>query len=449
MGKRLSVSSCDLDGFEGLHQAVQGSHVDVMQLRRGTLRGTLSHVGIGDFSLSIGSFNLGVRTQRTSSDEKLIVGMLLSAEDRVTHFTFDMRPADVLVIPPAVEHDGIFHGASSYAALRFDLSDVTSMFAGEARLSDPATWREKNRYRADPAIATVTAGRLPQIVSRLAQLQDVSDGSVRRFLETRHRRLYHRDDLPVAATRTGLARCRRRCGSCTMSKTISPTAGARPVHVSELCAAFRVSRRGLHRAFQDVFGIGPISFLRHKRLCAIHSVLRDSNPAATTVAQVAIQHGFIELGRFSHYYHSLFGEYPSETLGARPPRARSAAGPHFAGPLPLGLDGQLTDRVGKAGRGPADSGRRYGPAAVREQQPTDLGGRNRRAEQKPLHLGAAEDVQQFRCCSVSTPSAVVVMLLAAAMFTTAWTIDEDAPSPAISLMKERSILILSNGNRCR
>src|SRR6478735_334095 len=173
MGKRLSVSSCDLDGFEGLHQAVQGSHVDVMQLRRGSLRGRLSHVGIGDFSLSIGSFNLGVRTQRTSSDEKLIVGMLLSAEDRVTHFAFDMRPADVLVIPPAVEHDGIFHGASSYAALRFDLSDVASMFAGEARLSDPATWREKNRYRADPAIATVTAGRLPQIVSHLAQLQDV------------------------------------------------------------------------------------------------------------------------------------------------------------------------------------------------------------------------------------------------------------------------------------
>src|SRR4249920_867281 len=83
MGTRLSVSSCDLDGFEGLHQAVQGSHVDVMQLRRGSLRGRLSHVGIGDFSLSIGSFNLGVRTQRTSSDEKLIVGMLLSAEDGV------------------------------------------------------------------------------------------------------------------------------------------------------------------------------------------------------------------------------------------------------------------------------------------------------------------------------------------------------------------------------
>ena len=81
--------------------------------------------------------------------------------------------------------------------------------------------------------------------------------------------------------------------------------------------------------FQVVFGIGTNEFLRHKRLCAIHSVLRDSNPAAITVGQVAIQHGFIELGRFSHYYHSLFGEYPSKTLGAHSSRARSVAGSGF------------------------------------------------------------------------------------------------------------------------
>ncbi|MBE7608487.1 AraC family transcriptional regulator, partial [Salmonella enterica subsp. enterica serovar 4:-:1,2] len=67
MGGHLSVNTGELDGFEGLHEAVKGSHVEVMQLERGKLRGTLSHVGIGDFSLSIGAFNVGVRTQRTSA----------------------------------------------------------------------------------------------------------------------------------------------------------------------------------------------------------------------------------------------------------------------------------------------------------------------------------------------------------------------------------------------
>ena len=112
-------------------------------------------------------------------------------------------------------------------------------------------------------------------------------------------------------------------------------AGLRPVHISEICAHLNITRRTLHRAFFDALGMGPITFLRCKRVCATHSVLRDSDPATTTVAQVAMRHGFIGLGRFSHYYHSLFGEYPSETLGSRRTRVDAAlrtyvaaAGPH-------------------------------------------------------------------------------------------------------------------------
>jgi transcriptional regulator GlxA family with amidase domain len=94
------------------------------------------------------------------------------------------------------------------------------------------------------------------------------------------------------------------------------TAGSRPVHISEICAQFNVSRRSLHRAFYDMLGLGPVTFLRRKRLCAIHSALRQNTPATATIGEIAMQHGFIELGRFSHYYRSLFGEYPSETLHA-------------------------------------------------------------------------------------------------------------------------------------
>src|SRR5689334_5747715 len=149
MSGHLAVNACSLDSFEGLHQAIRGSHVEVTQLGRGKFRGSLSHVGIGEFSLSIGSFSVGVRTQRIPTDDKLVVGMLLNAEDRVTHWSFDMHPADVLVMPPCVEHDGVFHGAAGYAAIRFDLDEVTSLFKGEPRLADPAAWLTKNVYQAD------------------------------------------------------------------------------------------------------------------------------------------------------------------------------------------------------------------------------------------------------------------------------------------------------------
>src|SRR4051812_47610753 len=76
----LTVITSRVDGFEGFRDAVLGSYVDVMQLQRGRFSGLLTHIGVGDFSLSVGSFSVGLRTQRTSSDPKLIVGMLLGAE---------------------------------------------------------------------------------------------------------------------------------------------------------------------------------------------------------------------------------------------------------------------------------------------------------------------------------------------------------------------------------
>lgn len=167
MGQVLLVDSRKLDGFEGLQQAVHGSHVDVMQLGRGRLRGTLSHVGIGDFSLSIGAFNVGMRTQRVSSDDKLIIGMLLAAEERVAHWSFDMQLNDVLVIPPLLEHDGVFHGGSAYAAMRFDLNEVATLFAGKARLSDPDTWRSRGHFRADIESGAIASRRLVRIMSHL------------------------------------------------------------------------------------------------------------------------------------------------------------------------------------------------------------------------------------------------------------------------------------------
>ena len=324
MSPSIAVNTCSLDSFEGLHQAIQGSHVEVTQLGRGKFRGSLSHVGIGDFSLSIGSFSVGVRTQRVPTDDKLVIGMLLNAEDRVTHWSFDMRPADVLVMPPNTEHDGTFHGASAYAAIRLDLAEVMSLFKDEPRLSDPAAWLSKNHYRADLSIGPAATRRLPLIISRLARQQTtlsdaVADFWKRSIVDAVAGTILHsvppdsRGPPPSAMQLIGKV------------DDYLEAAGARPVHISEICGHLNVSRRTLHRAFLDVLGLGPITYLRHKRLCAVHSVLRESNPATSTVAQVAIQHGFIELGRFSHYYHSLFGEYPSETLGGRGARVDALA----------------------------------------------------------------------------------------------------------------------------
>jgi AraC-like DNA-binding protein len=314
MGQFLLVDSRKLDGFEGLHQAVHGSHVDVMQLGRGRLRGTLSHIGIGDFSLSIGAFNVGMRTQRSSSDDKLIIGMLLAAEDRVAHWSFDMQLNDVLVIPPLLEHDGVFHGASAYAAMRLDLNDVASLFGGEARLSDPDTWRSRGHFRAESTTGAIATRRLVAIMShlranKLGLTPSTAEYWKRAIVECMAVNVMSSLPPDDSGWLPSARRMIRRV------EDYLDEAGTRPVHVSEICAELGVSRRTLHRAFHEVFGLGPVSFLRHKRLCAAHSILNQSAPGSTTVAAVAMEQGFYELGRFSQYYLAMFGERPSQTLG--------------------------------------------------------------------------------------------------------------------------------------
>ena len=92
-------------------------------------------------------------------------------------------------------------------------------------------------------------------------------------------------------------------------------AGSRPIHTSELCEVFNVSRRTLHRVFVEVHDVPPITFMRRKRLCDVRAALRSAaKRRAVMIRDIAIEHGFAELGRFAAAYRQMWGELPSQTL---------------------------------------------------------------------------------------------------------------------------------------
>ena len=91
----------------------------------------------------------------------------------------------------------------------------------------------------------------------------------------------------------------------------------RPRHTPEICVAIGVTEGILRRCCAEVLGMGPASYLRLRRLKLARTALRKSDPATTTVAAVARQYGFGELGRFAGNYRAAYGESPSTTLNAR------------------------------------------------------------------------------------------------------------------------------------
>jgi AraC family ethanolamine operon transcriptional activator len=96
-----------------------------------------------------------------------------------------------------------------------------------------------------------------------------------------------------------------------------------PVSISQLSLVAGVSERSLRNAFYEVCTTSPKRYLRIWQLHQVRHALRGAHRSQATVTDVAMFHGFLELGRFAGEYKALFGEVPSQTLQ----KARNAGNP--------------------------------------------------------------------------------------------------------------------------
>jgi AraC-like DNA-binding protein len=87
-----------------------------------------------------------------------------------------------------------------------------------------------------------------------------------------------------------------------------------------LCADIGVPERTLRMCCTEFLGVSPMRYLLLQRLNKARSALRRADPSTMSVAEVARNHQFLELGRFAVTYRTTFGESPSVTL-QRNPRA--------------------------------------------------------------------------------------------------------------------------------
>jgi transcriptional regulator GlxA family with amidase domain len=86
------------------------------------------------------------------------------------------------------------------------------------------------------------------------------------------------------------------------------------VTIGELSRIAGVSERTLRAAFHDIIGISPKQHVIRQRLQAARAALSAAAPGTTTVTDIAMAFGFLELGRFAGRYRDTFGEAPSRTL---------------------------------------------------------------------------------------------------------------------------------------
>jgi AraC-like DNA-binding protein len=147
------------------------------------------------------------------------------------------------------------------------------------------------RGRGDVLTDSAVHGLEQQLIHALVEcLSDGVRGAADRKIPKRHGNL--------------LARFEDACATC---QNQAPS-------VIELCKTLGVPKRTLRTSCTQHLGMGPMSYLRLRRLKAVHRALRSASPANSSVSELARHYGFTELGRFAARYRQLFGELPSATL---------------------------------------------------------------------------------------------------------------------------------------
>ncbi|CAD5201291.1 AraC family transcriptional regulator [Pseudomonas sp. FEN] len=87
------------------------------------------------------------------------------------------------------------------------------------------------------------------------------------------------------------------------------------IGIAQLREVARVSERSLYLLFERHVGLSPRDYVRQRKLERVHAVLQL--PGARSITEVALDHGFLHLGRFSEAYRKRFGELPSHTWRRR------------------------------------------------------------------------------------------------------------------------------------
>jgi AraC family ethanolamine operon transcriptional activator len=296
----ISIKSIRFTDFEAVRDALPSTSTEVIQVDRGPMSGHITRVSLGkSIDLTSGSFSCGLISRGVASLTRPMIAMAQSTGKIVGKRVREVRPNDLWIAPPSLDRQLRYFGASHFVGVLFDPREV-----GET-VADLHYWRHSTPSAFN--VRETMLHDLDTIVHQIAQHPDLSADAAdfyrRAILEMIGQ------SLQARTVHHDLVR------SWSLMHDITDylrAIKARPVHISELCERFSVSRRTLHRVFEERIGMSPIAYLRHRRLCEVHSVLLSGN--VTSIAETAVNHGFVQLSRFAAAYRALFGELPSHTL---------------------------------------------------------------------------------------------------------------------------------------
>lgn len=302
--------------------AVRAANVELFPTTKGKFHGSLIQIDLNRLWMQRGSESLPGISHCSTSNGRAAIEFLAGANQPAYRYNgIDVRPGEIVINDVRLAH---------------------------RRWSTPHCWGAMSLTPTDLAAAGLVIAGRDLTLPAVGRVVRPAPGLMKRLLNLHERATQLARAAPDKLKHPEIARALEqalihvmvRCWSAGTSD--EPRAGIRhhsaimarlqeyltenhqsSIYLGEICAALGVSERTLRICCHEQLGLGPLRYLWLRRMHFARRALTRAGPATTTVTEIAAQHGFWELGRFSVQYRALFGESPSTSL-RRPPRLQPA-----------------------------------------------------------------------------------------------------------------------------
>lgn len=294
---------------------LRGADVEIAQLEPGPLRGHHLRAGLPGGEISWIVTNLPLRGRGHFPTTVWTLSVVTGAASRSLQHGVEVSVGTQFLHGPGAEQDGIYGRDFSVVCLcvRDDVfleslaNEFPELLAStdrQWRVSEPSDAGRKELIEqfAEAAAIIRADDKVRRSFAARSVMQDELLGT---FLETLAGGV-EQSPMPTVANAAALV---------SQAEDIAGNVGIKPLHVGDLCVRCRVPRRTLSHAFHQVLGMGPATYLRRLRLNQVRRSLRQNhaNGRPATVTELALEHGFWHLGRFSSQYREFFGENPQDS----------------------------------------------------------------------------------------------------------------------------------------
>jgi AraC family ethanolamine operon transcriptional activator len=305
------ISTSDIDE---LAQFQVNKNRRYTQLQPGKLHGDYLEVNLGDVQIFREKLTAGALIEAAPANSFLPFAAILSDGEG---FNFCGKPRQENSILQATGGfwDANFKNNLSFVVAAFNRETFSHDIERLTGQEIPHDWLVSKASLTDPLALNRYAHGLNNIINIIQQNPEILiKKNARRMIEDSILRLLF-DALRITTpcTEKQKSQSNRHIGVRRVIDYLHSYSDDVPT-IPELCQIANLSERNLQYGFKEYLGITPIRYLRLLRLNGVRRELLNSHPKKDRVVDVALNWGFIELGRFAGEYCQLFQELPSSTL---------------------------------------------------------------------------------------------------------------------------------------